>query len=50
MNNIIKITKLWKDSGVLIDGVTETTKNEIKKKAECGFLGSLLALLAASFV
>ena len=31
MNAIIKIIKSLKDSGVLIDGVTETVKNEIKK-------------------
>ena len=49
MNNIIKIKKLLKYSSLLIDGVTETTKNEIKK-TKCEFLGCLLALLAASFV
>ena len=31
VNDIIKIIKLWEDSGVLIDGVTETVKYEIKK-------------------
>ena len=35
--------------GVLIDGVTETVKDEIKKQ-EGGFLGALLAPSAASFV
>ena len=33
MNGIIKIIKLLEDSGVLIDGVTETIKHETKKKA-----------------
>ena len=37
-NNI----KSLKDSGVLIDGVTEIVKHEIKKQ-ECRFLGALLA-------
>ena len=49
MNDIIKIIKSLEDSGVLIDGVTETVKHEIKKQ-EGGFLGALLAPLAASFV
>ena len=31
MNDIIKIMKSLEDSGVLIDGVTETVKHEIKK-------------------
>ena len=49
MNDIIKIIKSLKDLGVLIDGVTETVKHEIKKQ-EDGFLGALLAPLAASLV
>ena len=47
MNDIIKIIKSLEDSGVLIDGVTETVKDEIKKQ-QGGFLGALLAPLAAS--
>ena len=34
MNDIIKIIKSLKDLGVLIDGVTETVKHEIKNKKE----------------
>ena len=49
MNNIIKIIKSLEDSGVLIDGVTQTVKDEIKKQ-EGGFLGALLSPLAASLV
>ena len=49
MNDIIKIVKSLEDSGVLIDGVTETVKDEIKKQ-DGGFLGALVALLAASLV
>ena len=49
MNDIIKIIKSLEDSGVLIDGVTETVKHEIKKQ-EGGFLDALLAPLAASLV
>ena len=49
MNDIIKIIKSLEDSGVLIDGVTQIVKDEIKKQ-EGGFLGALLAPLAASLV
>ena len=41
--------KSSRDSGVLIDGVTETVKHEIKKQ-EGGFLGSFFAPLAAQLV
>ena len=47
MNDIMKIIKSLKFSGVLIDGVTKTVKHEIKKQEE-GFLRALLAPLAAS--
>ena len=46
MNDLIKIIKSLQDSGVLIDGVTEAVKHEIKKQ-DHGFLGALLAPLAA---
>ena len=49
MNDFIKIIKLLADSGVLIDGVTETVKHEIKTQ-EGRFLDALLAPLAASLV
>ena len=49
MNDIIKIKKSVEGSGVLIDGITETVKHEIKK-LEDRFLGPLLAPLAASLV
>ena len=32
MNYVIKIIKPFEDLGVLIDGVTETVKHEIKNK------------------
>ena len=47
MNNIIKITKLLENSGVLIDGVTETVKHEMKEHV---FLRAMLAPLAALLV
>ena len=48
-NDIIKIIKLLKDLGVLVDGVAETVKHEIKKQGQ-GFLGTFLESLAASIV
>ena len=45
----MKMIKSLEDSGVLIDGVTETVKHEIKK-TEGVFLGALLAPFAASLV
>ena len=49
MNDIIKIIKSLEDSGVWIDGVTETVKHKIKKQ-EGGFLGTLLAPVNASLM
>ena len=46
MNDIIKIIKSLEESNVLIDGITETVKYEIKEQ-EGGFLPALLAPLAA---
>ena len=47
MNDLFKNIKTLKDSGVLIDRVTETVKHKIKEQ-EDGFLRALLALLVAS--
>ena len=49
MNNIIKIIKSLEDSNVLIDGITERVKHEIKKQGD-RFLPALLAPLGASLV
>ena len=49
MNDIIKIVKSLEDSAVLIDGVTETVKHEIKEQ-EGESLGALLAPSAASIM
>ena len=40
------LLKSLEDSGVLIDGVTETVKYKVKKE-EDGFLGALLTPLVA---
>ena len=49
MNDIIKIIKSLQDSSVLINGVTETVKHEIKKRV-IGFLGAFIPPLVASLV
>ena len=50
MNDIIKIIKSLKDLDLLIDGITETLKHEIRKQ-EGGFLEeAMLAPLATSLV
>ena len=47
MVDIIKIKKSLENSGILIDGVSETVKHQIKKQ-EGRFLGMLLVTLGAS--
>ena len=42
MTDTIKITKSLEDLNVLIDGITETVEQEIKKQ-EVRFLSALLA-------
>ena len=46
MNNTMKIVKSLKESGLLIKDVSETIKNEKKKKR--GFLEMFLGSLGAS--
>ena len=49
MNDLIKVRKSLEDSNVLIDGITEIVKHEIKKQ-EGGYVSALLAPLAASLL
>ena len=49
MDDIIRIIKSLKDSGVLTDGVNETVKHETKK-LEVGFHGTILAPMFAAMV
>ena len=49
MDDIIRIIKSLENLGVLIDGVRETVKHEIKEK-ESGFLGMLLWTLGTSIL
>ena len=49
MEDIMKIVKSLEDSGLLINGVIETIRNEAKEQKE-GFLGMLLDTLGASLL
>ena len=49
MNDILKIVKFLKDSGVLLTGVSETIQHEVKEQRG-GFLGMLLGRLGASLI
>ena len=41
MQDLLKIVKPLEDSGLLLDGITETVKNEVKEQ-KGGFLSMLL--------
>ena len=49
MDDIIRIIKSLENSGILIDGVSETVRHEIKKK-EGGFFVMLLGTLNVSLL
>ena len=49
MQDFLKIVKLLEDSGLLLDGITETVKNEVKEQ-KGGFLSMLFGTLAASLL
>ena len=47
MDDILKIVKSFQESGLLIQGVSETNQNEAREQ-KGGFLSMLLGLLGAS--
>ena len=49
IEDIIKIIKSLEDSGLSLEGVTETVQNEVKEQ-KGGFLNMLLGTLGASFL
>ena len=49
MDDILKIVKSLEDSGVLLQGVSETIQNEAKEQRG-GFLSTLLGTLGASLL
>ena len=46
MQDVLKIVKLLEDSGILLNGITETLKNEVKEQ-KGGFISMLLGALGA---
>ena len=49
MQDLLKIVKSLEDRGLLLDGITETVKNEVKEQ-KGGFLSLLLGTLGASLL
>ena len=49
MEDIVKIIKSCKDSGLLLKRVTETVQNEVKEQKQ-GFLSMILGTLGASLL
>ena len=49
MLDLLKIVKPLEDSGILLNGITETVKNEVKEQ-KGGFLSMLLGTLGASLL
>ena len=49
MGDLIKIVKPLEDSGLLLNGVTETVQNEIEEQ-KGGFLSMLVGTLGASLL
>ena len=49
MEDIIKVVKSLEDSGLLLQGVTETVQNQVKEQ-KGRFLGMLLGTLGASLL
>ena len=48
-HDLLKIVKSLEDSGILLNGITETVKNKVKKQ-KGGFLSMLLGTLGASLL
>ena len=49
MQDLLKIVKSLEDSGILVNGITETIKNEVKEQ-KGGFLSMLLGTSSASLL
>ena len=49
MQDLLKIVKSLKNSGLLLSGITETVKNQVKVQ-KSGFLSMLLGTLGASLL
>ena len=49
MQDLLKIIKSLEDSGLLLDGITETVKNEVKEQ-KGDFLSNLLSVVSSALL
>ena len=49
LNDLLKVIKSLENSGILLDGITETVKNEVKEQ-KGGFLSTLLSVLGSALL
>ena len=49
MEDLIKLVKSLKDSGLLLKGITETVQNDVKEQKD-GFVSMLVGTLGASLL
>ena len=49
MQDLLRIVKSLEDSGILLNGIMETVKNEVKEQ-KGGFLSTILGTLGASLL
>ena len=49
LNNLSEVIKSLEKNGIILDGITETVKNEVKEQ-KGGFLSMLLSVLGASLL
>ena len=49
LNNLLEVIKSLEKNGIILDGITETLKNEVKEQ-KGGFLSMLLGVLGASLL
>ena len=49
MQDLLKVVKSFEDSGISLDGIIETVKNEVKEQKD-GLLSMLLGTLRASLL
>ena len=49
LKDFLKVLKLFGDNGILLEGITETVKNDVKVQRG-GFLSTLLSVLGSSLL
>ena len=49
LNDLLKVIKSLENSGILLDGITETVKNEVREQ-KGGFLSTLLSVVGSALI